>query len=173
MKTIKLSIVVGLGIFFIVTAPIHSHIKCPFKIWGTTNDKCPHLHVQFPEEAESHIPVMPISEKQRRLERERKAQKIRQLENRKMWKREQAIRKQRAVNEYRAKENERIYQKKREYARRQKNERINRAQRRQEQESWRNVDRGRNYISQPRRNEEIMRAEDNFSRALRKIRGQQ
>lgn len=170
MKTTKLSLLVGLGIFFIVTVPIHAHYMCKVKLFGTTNEACPHPH-RAPE-ATSRLPVMEETqedinrERRRKMREKQKKQAERDAEQRKQvyQKRKEDVR--------RAQEEERIYQEHRVYEQKQRNERISRKRRRQEQDALRNIDRGGNNTSQPTKNEEIMRAEDNFERALRNARGQ-
>ena len=172
MKKTKLSLVVGLGIVFIVTAPVHSHIKCPVKFLGTTNDKCPHIHRKAQKEAYvsmGYYPTESDNAKRLRLERENQA-RIKKQEDEK-WKRAQVQQEREAKARRVQEENDRIYREQRVQEKRQRMDRISSEQRVQVQDALRNIDRERNYISQPTRNEEIMRAEENFARALRNVRG--
>lgn len=173
MKTTILSLVVGLGIFFIVTAPAYSHIKCPIKFLGTTNDKCPHFH-QAPEATSTVWPdtgAETANAKRLRLEKEKQARIKKQKERE--WKAAQVQQEHEARARRMQEDRDRMHREQRAQEQRLQRERINSDRRTQEQGALRNIDRERNYISQPIKNEEVMRAEDNLARALRNVRGQQ
>ncbi len=55
-KTHFLTISFVVGFFFMINTSVYAHIKCPIKLLGTTNDKCPHLHRRSsPSNDESYL----------------------------------------------------------------------------------------------------------------------